>query len=729
MDEITGTIERITFHNPANGYVVMKVQVRTHRDLVAVVGNIPQVVAGEYFEAKGKWVNDREHGMQFQAEELKTTPPHTVEGIRKYLASGLIKGIGPAYAKKIVDLFGDKTLEVIEKSPTFLSEVKGIGRQRLERIRKSWIEQRAVRELMVFLQSYGIGTARAVRIYKTYGDQAVELIRSNPYRLTTDIWGIGFKIADELAQRIGVPLDSPQRARAALRYCLQQSSLQGHVALPELELIDQTTALTGIDHQILVDAIEAGRQEDEFVRDRDGDEADSWIYLKALFLAELGISRMLTRLARSPATSIQPDADTLIPQIETRMGIELAPQQKEAIITACRERIVIITGGPGVGKTTIVKGILQAFQADGRRIALAAPTGRAAKRLSESTGCEAKTIHRLLEFDVTKGGFRKERENPLDLDLLIVDETSMVDVVLFHQLIRAIPPWANLILVGDVDQLPSVGPGMILRDLIESQVLPVVRLTQVFRQAQSSYIVRAAHAIHSGVVPESAPPNTGDFYFIECDEPADIIERMIKVIRDRIPERFGLDPLREVQVLAPMNKSDLGVKNLNQELQKVLNKDASNVSVERFGWSFRINDKVMQTQNNYQKEVFNGDIGRIIQIDSDEDQIVVEFDGRKVMYEFGELDELTLAYAISIHKSQGSEYAAVVIPLHTQHFVMLQRNLIYTGITRGRKLVVLIGSRKALWIATQNEQTNQRYSLLRWRLRKAAEASDSPVAS
>ena len=728
-EALSGVVERITFHNLDNGYVVLRVRAAKHRDLVTVVGTLSSVVSGEYIEARGTWVTDRTHGQQFKADDLRTTPPHTAEGIAKYLGSGLIKGIGPTYAKRIVEVFGDRTLDVIDQSPTFLSEVKGIGPQRLERIRRSWQEQRGVREIMVFLQSYGVGTARAVRIYKQYGDAAIELVKSNPYRLTTDIWGVGFKTADELATRLGLPKDSPLRARAAVRFILQDMSSKGHVGYPEHGVVDETTRLTNIPPEIVQEAIELGRQEEEFVRDTavtPQAAEENWLYLKPLFLAEVGVARMIKALTTGEHPLPEVDVPAALEWVQRAMGLELAPTQRAAVEAATTDKVLVITGGPGVGKTTIVRGVIEIFAARRQRIALAAPTGRAAKRLSESTGREARTIHRLLEFDPGIGKFKRDRDNPLDADLLVIDEASMVDVVLMNQLLRAVPPWCAVVFVGDVDQLPSVGPGTVLRDLIDSEAVRVVRLTEIFRQAGASYIVRAAHAINSGHEPASAPAATGDFFFIEAHTPEQITDRVIALVRERIPARFGLDPFRDVQVLSPMNKSELGVNALNLKLQEVLNPTVGK-QVERFGRTYRVGDKVLQVRNNYQKEVFNGDIGRVTGIDATEQELTANFDGREVVYEFNELDELALAYATSIHKSQGSEYPAVVIPLHTQHYVMLQRNLLYTGVTRGKKLVAVVGSRKALAIAVQKQDTAFRYSMLRDRLR-AAESADARPA-
>jgi exodeoxyribonuclease V alpha subunit len=716
-ETLSGVIERVTFHNPETGFAVLRVQARGHRGLVTVVGKLPSAVAGEYVEAAGGWVQDRDHGEQFKADELRTTPPHTAAGIEKYLGSGLIKGIGPHFARKIVEVFGDKTLEVIDESPTFLQQVKGIGRRRIQRIRASWQEQKAVRSIMVFLQSYGFGTARAVRIYKTYGDQAIELVRANPYRLATDIWGIGFQTADQLAERLGVDRASPLRARAAVRYVLQQLGGEGHVGFPESAVQERTAELTGIDRAVIAAAVEQGRAEDELVREpwKDGGE-EPWLYLKPFFMAELGVARALRQLREGPHPLPAIETEAALEWVEKRMGLELAATQRDAIRQAVTQKVLVITGGPGVGKTTIVRGILEIFSAKGMRCALCAPTGRAAKRLSETTGHEAKTIHRLLEFDAALGGFKRDRHNPLECDLLVVDETSMVDVVLMNQLLRAVPAGACLVLVGDVDQLPSVGAGTVLADIIGSKAVPVVRLTEIFRQAGRSWIVRAAHQVNQGEIPESAPAGRGDFYFIEAHTPEAIVDLIVTLVRERIPAAFRLDPLRDVQVLTPMNRTELGTRNLNLRLQEVLNRSRGGQEVERHGWTFRVGDKVLQTVNNYQKEVFNGDIGRVAAIDPVDQELTVEYDGRPVVYDFGELDELTLAYATSIHKSQGSEYPAVVIPLHMQHALMLQRNLLYTGITRGKRLVVLVGMRKALAAAVHRQDIARRYSGLCRRL-------------
>jgi exodeoxyribonuclease V alpha subunit len=748
-ESVSGIIERVTFHNPENGFAVLRVEAKGRRGLTTVVGQLPRAVAGEYLEATGAWIQDPEHGPQFKADQMRTTPPSTVEGIEKYLGSGLVKGIGPQFAKRIVEVFGDRTLQVIDESPSFLKEVKGIGSRRIQQIRESWRQQKAVRDIMVFLQSHGLGTARATRIYKTYGDKAVEKVRENPYRLAGDIWGIGFQTADELAGRLGIDRASPLRARAALRYVLQELSFEGHCGYPEPDVVERTKQLTGIDAAVIAAAVEAQIADKEIVREtwqhpltpnpsppavsdsaryqisgrgeRGAMQPQArWLYLRSLYFAETGVAQALHFLKQGSHPLPEIDFAAALAWVEKKVGLTLAAQQREAVRQATTQKVLVITGGPGVGKTTLVRSILEIFAAKDMDCVLCAPTGRAAKRLAETTGREAKTIHRLLEYEGASGRCKKDRDHPLDLDLLIVDETSMVDIHLMNNLLRALPPNACIVLVGDVDQLPSVGPGMVLADIIASQTVPVVRLTEIFRQAQESLIVRAAHRVLDGEMPESATQERpGDFYFIEADAPPAILDRIVTLVRERIPDRFKLDPLNDVQILTPMNRSDLGTRHLNTRLQEILNPPQDEPEVARFGWTFRRGDKVLQTVNDYDKEVFNGDIGRIAAIAADDQELTVDYDGRKVPYDFEELDELALAYALTIHKSQGSEYPAVVVPLHTQHYMMLQRNLLYTAITRGKKLVVLVGSKKALALAIQRHDTARRCTGLAWRMQQA----------
>ncbi|MSU77992.1 MAG: ATP-dependent RecD-like DNA helicase [Gemmataceae bacterium] len=713
---LSGTIDRVTFHNPENGYVVLRVEVKGLRMPVTVVGQTPRANAGEFVEAVGTWVDDPDFGKQFKADTIRVLPPSTVEGIEKYLGSGLIKGIGPTYARKIVEVFGARTLDVIDESPTYLKEIKGIGSRRIQQIRESWRRQKAVRDIMVFLQSHGVGTGHAFRIWRTYGDRALEVVKANPYTLAAEVWGIGFPTADQLALKLGFAPDAQPRAQAVVRHLLGEKSGEGHVAFPEAALLHDCVQATGIAEPILREAAAALVQAGEIIRES-ALTPEPWLYLREMHAAEVQIAIRLQELACGEHPLPAFDLDKALTWVEGKIGLALAHNQREAIRQACTAKVLVITGGPGVGKTTLVRGILEIFAVKELRCALAAPTGRAAKRLSESTGREAKTIHRLLEYD--HGGPKRNANNPLDVDLLIIDETSMVDVPLMQRLTSALPAKTCLILVGDADQLPSVGPGSVLADVIASKAVPVVRLTEIFRQAQQSGIVRAAYRVHDGEMPETTPAGAlGDFYIIEAETPAAILERVLTLVRERIPSRFKLDPFRDVQVLAPMNRGDLGVRNLNLRLQAVLNAPDAQESPEvaRFGWSFRVGDKVLQTRNDYQKEVFNGDVGRISKIDVDEQEMTVEFDGRAVTYEFDDLDELSLAYALTVHKSQGSEYPAVVIPLHTQHYLLLQRNVLYTALTRGRKLVVLVGNRKAIQMAISRADVARRYSALKQRL-------------
>ena len=717
-ETLKGLIERVTYHNPENGFAVLKVQVKGRRDLVTVIGSTTSVTAGEHVEAAGQWVVDREHGQQFKADELKTTHPASAEGIEKYLASGAIRSIGPKLAAKIVAVYKERTLEILDKYTDLLLQVQGIGTGRLTRIRQSWEEQREVRKIMLFFADHGISSGRAVRIYRTYGHESIAKIKENPYQLANDIRGIGFKTADELAGKLGIDRNSPYRARAAVQYTLQELAGDGHVGYPELGVVEHTIQLVEIDQKIVEEAVQSVVGNGTVVRE--AIDGEPWLYLTALHRAEVGLAKSVHRIAcAKPHPLPHIDAAKAIGWVEKRLGIQLAAGQKDAVRQACQRKMLVITGGPGTGKTTLVRSIIEIFSAKKLKCILAAPTGRAAKRLAETTERTAKTVHRLLEFDPVTGEFKRNQQNPLKGDLFVLDEVSMVDVVLGHQFLRAVPSNACVVLVGDVDQLPSVGPGTVLGDLIASGMVPVVRLTEIFRQAAQSQIVTAAYAINQGRIPRlTAPEGLGDFYFIESTEPEAIQDLVVRLVKERIPKRFGFDPKADIQVLSPMNRSVLGARNLNQVLQEALNPGDGGPEIQRFGWTFRIGDRMIQMENDYNRDVFNGDLGLIEKINRIEQQVIVNFEGRQVEYDFADLDELSLAYVLSIHKSQGSEFPCVVIPIHTQHYMMLQRNLLYTAVTRGKKLVILVGTKKALAMAVKRQDTRRRCTALRKRLRE-----------
>jgi exodeoxyribonuclease V alpha subunit len=659
--------------------------------------------------ASGQWVNDRTHGQQFKARFLRTSAPTSAEGIEKYLSSGMIRGVGPVYAKKLVRAFGDKVFDVIENGPDRLREVEGIGPVRAASILAAWAEQKAVREIMVFLHSHGVSTARAVRIFKTYGADAIQVMTDNPYRLARDIRGIGFKTADAIAMKLGIEKTAMVRVRAGISYALTEAMEEGHCGLPTDELVPLAEKLLEVPQQLIRTALEFELQEGTVVADRVSETP--CIFLAGLYRAERTIAHRLMRLANGTLPWPWIDSDKAVPWVEKRVGFALAESQIAAIRLALMSKVLVMTGGPGVGKTTIVKAIVRILAAKGAGLLLCAPTGRAAKRMTEATGFEAKTIHRL-EVDRKSSGFRRGEDNPLDCDLLVVDEASMVDVMLMQALLKAVPDKAALLIVGDIDQLPSVGPGQVLADIISSGAVPVVRLTEVFRQAARSRIITSAHRINQGLMPDLSSPGTdSDFYFVQVDDPATAVTRIIELAKTRILKRFGLDPIRDIQVLCPMNRGGVGARSLNIELQAALN-PAGDCRVERFGWTFAPGDKVMQIENDYEKEVYNGDIGTIDNVDLDAGELAVTFDSRSVTYRFGELDVLVPAYAATIHKSQGSEYPAVIIPVLTQHYAMLQRNLLYTGVTRGKQLVVLVGQKKAIAIAVRNVSGRRRWSKL-----------------
>ena len=722
LADLQGQIERITYTNEENGFTIARVKVYGQRDLVTVVGTLMAPTPGEILKMSGEWVNHPKYGEQFKIVHCKTAVPASVYGIQKYLGSGLIKGIGPVMAKRIVARFGKDTLDVIENDIETLAEVEGIGQKRIRMVRKAWDDQKEIREVMLFLQTHGVSSGYATKIFKQYGNRSIEVVKKNPYRLATDIFGIGFITADSIADKLGFAKDSELRAEAGILYVLNQLSDDGHVFYPYEPLIKKCEEVLGVDREVVAGALGTLAYNRRVVIEDLNQEVDAFrennkaVYLAKYHVSETSIASRLKTLISVSKSIRKIHSDNAIEWVQKQLAITLAKKQVDAIKCATEKKVMVITGGPGTGKTTIINAILKIFSKLTKKTMLAAPTGRAAKRMSEATGHEAKTIHRMLEYRIQKGGFQKNEKHPLSSDLLIVDEASMIDTLLMYHLLKAIPEKSTFILVGDVNQLPSVGAGNVLKDIIASGAVPVVELNEIFRQAKESRIIVNAHKINKGILPSLKPSGPkDDFYFIEQEDPEAVLKIILELVKERVPRRFGLDPIDDIQVLTPMHKGTVGAENLNAELQKALNPREDEVI--RGNRSFRLNDKVMQVKNNYDKEVFNGDIGRIIRIDPENQEMTLSFDGRDVVYDFADLDEIVLAYAVSVHKSQGSEYSAVIIPILTQHYVLLQRNLIYTGVTRGRKLVVMAGTRKALAIGVKNNRTKKRYTYLRDRLR------------
>jgi exodeoxyribonuclease V alpha subunit len=717
MPILYGSIEKIAYYNETTGFVVAKLRERGKRELTTVVGNLFPVHPGESLKLTGRWVQNKRFGEQFQIDHCEMTIPATVHGIQKYLGSGLIKGIGPVMSERIVETFGVDALEIIERNPQRLSEVNGIGPKRIAMIANAWEEHREIKEIMIFLQGHGVSAAYSAKIYKQYGNRSILIVKEDPYRLARDIYGIGFLTADRMAQNMGIDPNSMIRAKAGVIHVLNELTEEGHVYYPAKDLLRKAEEILKIDPQIIQKAlIEIAEEKEVIIEDIEVGEDQKAVYPARFYAAETGIVRGLKGL-ETAFSKIRPiHAEKAVEWVQEKLKIELAAKQREAVLLSAASKVLVITGGPGTGKTTIITAVLRIFQQLKLRILLGAPTGRAAKRMTEATGWEAKTIHRLLEYSPQKGAFRKGQDDPLEADVVIIDETSMVDTLLMYSLLRAIPSHAHLILVGDVDQLPSVGPGNVLRDIIDSCAFNVVRLTEIFRQAQKSMIVINAHRVNQGefpILPEKDGKDT-DFYFAQEEDPEKILTKLLAYCSERIPERFGFHPIRNIQVLTPMHKGILGTTNLNTELQKRLNPDQGSLTLG--SKTLRLGDKVMQTVNNYDKEVFNGDIGWVFEIDQEDREVTIDFDGRLVRYDYSDLDEVVLAYAISVHKSQGSEYPAIILPVSTQHYLLLQRNLIYTAMTRARKLVLLIGTKKALAIAINNNKPRLRYTHLRERL-------------
>ncbi|MCR4666044.1 MAG: ATP-dependent RecD-like DNA helicase [Desulfovibrio sp.] len=718
LEQLRGQIERVTFTSEESGFSVVRMRIFGRSDLVTVVGPVPNPTPGEILRMRGVWTQHPKFGPQFKLEFFQREVPATAASIEKYLGSGLIKGIGPAMAHRIVACFGEKTLEVIEEDCGKLAAVPGIGKGRIGQIQKAWEEQKDIREVMVFLQAQGVSATYAVKIYARYGKDAIQTVRENPYRLAYDIYGIGFLTADRIANALGFAADSPLRVEAGLLYALHGIVEEGHVFASEDELFRKAGELLHVgDPDLLASALERlvidNRVVPESLPASSGGKA---VYLSGYYRAECAVAERLSRLLVTKSLLPPVHIEKAIAWAEGRSSITLAPMQRKAVATALSEKVMIITGGPGTGKSTILSVILSIYGARTSSVLLAAPTGRAAKRMSEVTGLEAKTIHRLLVYDMHKGGFKKNEDDPLDADLVILDEVSMVDLLLFHHLLKAVPPTSRLILVGDTNQLPSVGAGAVLHDLIVSGKIPVVCLTDIFRQAGTSTIIRNAHSIIQGRRLFFENREEDDMFFIEKQEPGDILETIAGLVKRRLPAKYGFDPVRDIQVLSPMNRGLVGTAELNEKLQSVLNPDGPGIA--RGGRQLRVGDKVMQIRNNYDKDVFNGDIGFVEGIDEEEQVVTVRIDERAICYDYGDLDELVLAYAVSIHKSQGAEYPCVVIPLSTQHYMLLKRNLIYTGVTRGKKMVVLVGTQKALSIAIRNTREMGRNTYLAWRLQQ-----------
>lgn len=716
MQKLRCVVERITYQNPENGYSVMRVKVKGYDELVTLVGNLLEVPAGSVLLCEGDWKVDKRYGSQFVAQTWEEVMPATLYGIEKYLGSGLVKGIGPKFAQLIVSRFGLDTIEIIETDIKRLYEVPGIGQKRVEKIAESWEKQKDIKNVMLFLQGYGVSTAYAAKIYRQYGKESIDTVKTNPYKLADDIWGIGFKTADTIASKMGYEKNDLRRLKSGVTYTLSHMAEEGNVYAEEEQLVKSAIELLDADEAPVRQAISEMLQSEDLIADAEA------IYMPPFYYAEVGTANRLNRLldcVEGSLFNIIPD----ISVISKQTGVEYDEVQAEAIREAVSSKVMVLTGGPGTGKTTTTQGIIAALRAMGLRILLAAPTGRAAKRMSEATGMEAKTIHRLLEYN-PKDGYKRNDDNPLEGDALIVDECSMIDLLLMNNLMKAIPAGMRLVLVGDIDQLPSVGAGNVLRDIIDSKRIPVIRLTRIFRQAQESRIVMSAHAINKGVFPDTSNGKNTDFFFIQQEDPEQAVDTIVKLVKERLPNAYKR-PTSDIQVLTPMQRGVVGAANLNMALQTVLN--PGQVSLNRSGYSFRQGDRVMQLRNNYDKEVFNGDLGYIERVDMEDRTLFVCFDGRTVEYDVSELDELTLAYATTIHKSQGSEYPIVVMPVLMTHYVMLQRNLIYTGITRAKKICVLVGTKKALSFAIRNLSVLKRNTKLKERL-NALECQSAKVS-
>lgn len=710
MEHLRCVVERITYQNADNGYTVLKCAVKNYSDLVTVVGTMPDTHVGSVLSLEGMWKMDAKYGRQFLVEKFEETLPATVYGIEKYLGSGLVKGVGPKFAKRIVEKFGKDTLDVIEETPDELLKVSGIGKVRVDRIKTSWQEQKEIKNIMLFLQSHEVSTSHATKIFKTYGSESIAIVKENPYRLADDIWGIGFKTADSIAQKMGIDKGKFVRLRSGIFYTLNKLAETGHCYTTREQLTGRAKELLEVEEPELEITLDEMIRTNDVIRDEAEDREA--IYLPPYYFSESGCAKRLLRLM-SCGKKKSEDTEEILKKVAASSEITYDEIQWQAVKTAVSSKVMVLTGGPGTGKTTTTLGIISAYKQAGCQIILAAPTGRAAKRMSEATGMEAKTIHRLLEYKPPEG-YQKNEEHPLEGDVLILDECSMIDIMLMYNLLKALPQQMSLILVGDIDQLPSVGAGNVLRDIIDSGCVPVVRLTRIFRQAQGSRIIMNAHRINRGEGIDMRGGKDADFFFATKESNQEVVDTIVQYCKTNLPRYYHVDPLQDIQVLTPMQRGECGAVNLNQVLQEAMN--PSKIFLRRGGTQYRLKDKVMQIRNDYDKEVFNGDIGTITKVDVEERELTVLFDERKVVYDVTELDELALAYAVTIHKSQGSEYPIVVMPFTMSHFVMLQRNLLYTGVTRAKKILVLVGEKKAVYYAIKNETTTGRNTCLARRL-------------